>query len=288
MEVGRMGAIGRTTAALAKALAIATIFGASASPLLAADQTVRLPKHLQQGELVIGHAPANAQIEFNGRQLRVGPDGVFVFGLDRDAPAAARLNIRYAGGKTATQTFAVAKRQYHIEHVEGLPQKTVTPDPETAARIEREQALVAEARKRDDAREDFLRGFSLPVQGARISGVYGSQRIDNGTPKAPHMGLDMAVPEGTPIHAPAAGTVAFAQSDLVLTGGTVLIDHGYGLTSSFLHMSRLDVKAGDSIKAGQVIGAAGMTGRASGPHVHWGFNWFDVRLDPALLPKPAR
>ncbi len=275
---GRMGA----TVAFAFAIAATT------PALFAADQSVRLPKHLQQGELVIGHAPANTQIEFNGRQLRIGPDGVFVFGLDRDAPAAARLNIRYPGGKTATQTFAVAKRQYHIEHVEGLPQKTVTPDPETAARIEREQALVAEARKRDDAREDFLRGFSLPVQGARIRGVYGSQRVDNGTPKAPHMGLDMAVPEGTPIHAPAAGTVAFAQSDLVLTGGTVLIDHGYGLTSSFLHMSRLDVKAGDPIKPGQVIGAAGMTGRASGPHVHWGFNWFDVRLDPALLPKPAR
>ncbi len=251
-------------------------------------ESVRLPKHLQQGELVIGHAPANTHIEFNGHPLRVGADGVFVFGLDRDAPAAARLDIRYPDGKTATQTFAIAKRQYHIEHVEGLPQKTVTPDPETAARIEREQALVAEARKRDDAREDFLRGFSLPVQGARISGVYGSQRIDNGIPKAPHMGLDMAVPEGTPIHAPAGGVVAFAQSDLVLTGGTVLIDHGFGLTSSFLHMSRLDVKTGDTIKPGQVIGAAGMTGRASGPHVHWGFNWFDVRLDPALLPKPAR
>ena len=250
-------------------------------------ETLRLPKHLQQGELVIGHASPNAQIEFNGRQLRIGPDGVFVFGLDRDAPAAARLNIRHADGKTTTQTFAIAKRQYHIEHVEGLPQKTVTPDPETAARIEREQALVADARKRDDGREDFLRGFSLPVQGARISGVYGSQRVDNGTPKAPHMGLDMAVPEGTPIHAPAGGVVAFAQSDLVLTGGTVLIDHGFGLTSSFLHMSRLDVKAGDTIKPGQVIGAAGMTGRASGPHVHWGFNWLDVRLDPALLPKPA-
>ena len=287
VPAGRMGAIGGMAVVL-KLLAIASVLSAFASPLFAADQTVRLPKHLQQGELVIGHAPANAQIEFNGRQLRVGPDGVFVFGLDRDAPAAARLNIRYAGGKTATQTFAVTKRQYHIEHVEGLPQKTVTPDPETAARIEREQALVAEARKRDDGREDFLRGFALPVQGARISGVYGSQRIDNGTPKAPHMGLDMAVPEGTPIHAPAAGMVAFAQTDLVLTGGTVLIDHGFGLTSSFLHMSRLDVKAGDPIKAGQVIGAAGMTGRASGPHVHWGFNWFDVRLDPALLPKPAR
>jgi len=220
--------------------------------------------------------------------LHVARDGTFVFGLERDAPPTAELEVRYANGGTSTRTLKIAKREYHIERVEGLPQKTVTPDPETAARIEREQAIVAEARKRDDEREDFLRGFALPVAGARISGVYGSQRIDNGTPKAPHMGLDMAVPEGTPIHAPAAGIVTFAQPDLVLTGGTVLIDHGYGLTSSFLHMSRLDVKVGDRIERGKVIGAAGMTGRASGPHVHWGFNWFDMRLDPALLPKPAR
>ena len=275
----------RERAGVRVARGLAVLCAAFGASTFAAD--IRLPKHLQQGELVIGHAPPDTQIEFNGRQLRVGSDGVFVFGLERDAPAAARLNIRYANGKTATQTFAVAKRQYHVEKVEGLPQKTVTPDPETAERIAREQALVAEARKRDDGREDFLRGFSLPVQGARISGVYGSQRIDNGTPKAPHMGLDMAVAEGTPIHAPASGLVTFAQADLVLTGGTVLIDHGFGLTSSFAHMSRLDVKVGDGIKAGQVIGASGMTGRASGPHVHWGFNWLDVRLDPALLPKPA-
>jgi murein DD-endopeptidase MepM/ murein hydrolase activator NlpD len=211
-----------------------------------------------------------------------------VFGLDRDAPAIAALEIHYANGGTATRKLQIARREYHIERVEGLPQKTVTPDPETAARIEREQTAVAQARQRDDEREDFLRGFSLPVEGARISGVYGSQRIDNGTPKAPHMGLDLAVPEGTPIHAPAAGVVTFAQPDLVLTGGTVLIDHGFGASSSFLHMSRLDVKVGDRVERGTIIGAAGMTGRATGPHVHWGFNWFDVRVDPALLPKPTR
>ena len=251
-----------------------------------ADMSVRLPDHLQQGQLVIAHAAPGATIEFGGRSLRVGDDGTFVFGLDRDAPAKGTLQIRDATGHATTFSFSVAQREYKIEHVEGLPPKTVTPDPETAARIEREQARVAQARTRDDAREDFLHGFLLPVSDARISGVYGSQRIDNGTPKAPHMGLDMAVPAGTPVHAPAAGVVTFAEPDLVLTGGTVLIDHGFGLTSSFLHMSRLDVKAGDAIEAGQVIGAAGMTGRATGPHVHWGFNWFDVRLDPALLPKP--
>ena len=258
-----------------------------ALPAANARDRVEIPDHLQQGQLVIGHAPRGAKIEFGGRELHVGDDGVFVFGLDRDAPAQAALRVVHADGNTSELRFAVAKREYHIERVEGLPQKTVTPDPETAARIEREQARVAQARTRDDAREDFLHGFTLPVTGARISGVYGSQRIDNGIAKAPHMGLHMAVPQGTPIHAPAAGIVTFAEPDLVLTGGTVLIDHGFGLSSSFLHMSRLDVKTGDVIRRGQVIGAAGMTGRATGPHVHWGFNWFDMRLDPALLPKPA-
>jgi murein DD-endopeptidase MepM/ murein hydrolase activator NlpD len=256
--------------------------------VFAAEPSLHLPAHLQQGQLVIGRAAAGTQIEFAGRKLHVGPDGTFALGLDRDAPSSVALEIRYADGTKGTHRLQITKRTYHVERVEGLPQKTVTPDPETAARIEREQAAVADARKRDDAREDFLHGFALPVQGARISGVYGSQRIDNGTPKAPHMGLDLAVPEGTPIQAPAAGVVTFAEPDLVLTGGTVLIDHGYGLTSSFLHMSRLDVKVGEHIERGKVIGAAGMTGRASGPHVHWGFNWFDVRLDPALLPKPSR
>jgi murein DD-endopeptidase MepM/ murein hydrolase activator NlpD len=269
-------------------VALALLCGTIATfPLFATDRQLQLPQHLEQGQLVIGHAPAGAVIEFAGHRLRVSADGVFVFGLDRDAPASVLLNIRYSDGKSQHLKLNVDKREYHIERVDGLPQKTVTPDPETAKRIEREQVRVAEARKRDDAREDFVHGFALPVQGARISGVYGSQRVDNGTPKAPHFGLDMAVPEGTPVHAPAAGVVTFAEPDLVLTGGTVLIDHGFGLTSSLLHMSRIDVKVGDHIAPGQVIGASGMTGRATGPHVHWGFNWFETRLDPALLPKPT-
>ncbi len=253
---------------------------------LGADDGIEIPSNLQQGQLVIGHAAPGCRIAFNGRDLHVAQDGVFVFGLDREAPPTVSLSVDCAHGIAGTKTLQVAKREYQIERVEGLPPKTVTPDPETAKRIEEEQARVADARKRDDAREDFTHGFALPVQGARISGVYGSQRIDNGVPKSPHMGLDMAVPEGTPIHAPAAGIVTFAEPDLVLTGGTVLIDHGFGLTSSFLHMSRLDVNVGQRISRGDVIGAAGKTGRATGPHVHWGFNWFDVRLDPALLPKP--
>ena len=269
--------------ALLACLSIAAFY----RPLFAADRDLRVPDHLQQGQLVIGHAPRGAIIEYLGRRLLIGADGVFVFGLDRDTPAQIKLHVRYANGKAQDEMLAVAKREYHVERVEGLPQKTVTPDPATAKRIRLEQARVAEARHRDDAREDFLAGFTLPVEDARISGVYGSQRIDNGVIMATHAGLDMAVPTGTPVHAPAAGVITFAESDLFLTGGTVLLDHGHGLTSSFLHMSRVDVKPGEKIGAGQVIGLSGATGRATGPHVHWGFNWFDVRLDPALLPKPA-
>lgn len=271
----------------AKALLVCMSIAAFNQLLFAADRDLRVPDHLQQGQLVIGHAPHGAVIEYLGRRLLIGTDGVFVFGLDRDAPAQIKLHVRYANGKAQDEPFAVAKREYHVERVEGLPQKTVTPDPATARRIRLEQARVAEARHRDDPREDFLAGFTLPVEDARISGVYGSQRIDNGVVMATHAGLDMAVPTGTPVHAPAAGVITFAESDLFLTGGTVLLDHGHGLTSSFLHMSRVDVKPGEKIRAGQVIGLSGATGRATGPHVHWGFNWFDVRLDPALLPKPS-
>lgn len=257
------------------------IDGASAASVA----TLELPQHIEQGQLVIAKAPPGTRVEIDGRALRVGADGRFVFGVGRDAPDTVMLHLFHADGREETVTIAVEQRRYKIERVDGLPQHTVTPNPEIAARIAREQAGVVAARERDDDREDFLGGFTRPVSGARISGVYGGQRIDNGTPKSPHMGLDMAVPTGTPIHAPAPGIVSFAKTDLVLTGGTVLIDHGFGLDSSFLHMSRVDVKVGDRVERGEIIGAAGATGRASGPHVHWGFNWFDVRLDPALLPE---
>lgn len=195
-----------------------------------------------------------------------------------------RLQITHADGRRESHALPVRTRDWRIERVDGVPQQTVTPDPEIAARIAREQAEVASARARDDARSDFAAGFQWPLRG-RISGVYGSQRIYNGTPRSPHSGLDVAAPTGTPLRAPAPGLVTFARPDLYLTGGTVLVDHGHGVSSNFLHLSRLDVKVGDRVEAGQVIGAVGATGRATGPHMHWGMNWFDVRVDPQpLLP----
>lgn len=243
-----------------------------------------LPATVQQGQLVIGRATVGSQVTVGERTTRVDNEGRFVFGIERDAPESLIVAIRRPDGSTERHQIAVTQRQYRIERVDGLPQHTVTPNPELARRIAEEQARVADARRRDDDRDDYAGGFDRPAQG-RISGVYGSQRIDNGVPKSPHYGLDIAVPTGTPVKAPAAGIVSFAAPDLILTGGTVLIDHGHGLTSSFLHLSRIDVKVGDRVERGEVFAKAGATGRASGPHVHWGFNWFDMRLDPALLPK---
>jgi len=253
----------------------------SGTPAFAAAKS--LPENAQQGQLIAATTTPGSTVLVGEREVRVGADGRYVFGIERDAPEQLTITIRHADGKSERHRIAVVQRDYKIERVDGLPQHTVTPDPELAKRIAEEQARVADARKRDDDRNDYLSGFVRPAQG-RISGVYGSQRIDNGVAKSPHYGLDIAVPTGTPVKAPAAGVVTFAATSLVLTGGTVLIDHGHGLTSSFLHLSRIDVNVGDRVSQGDVFAAAGATGRASGPHVHWGFNWFDVRLDPALLP----
>jgi len=252
----------------------------------AADRELQLPDTLQQGQLVVGHAPKGAKIEFEGHRVLVGADGVFVFGIGRDAPAEAKLHIRYSNGKANDVPIKIAKREYETEHVDGLPQQTVTPNPELVKRIERERARVAETRRRNDPREDFELGFIDPVENARISGLWGRQRVDNGKPMSPHFGLDFAVPMGTPIHATAPGVVTLAEMGMVLNGGIVVLDHGHGVSTTTIHMSRVDVKAGQKVKQGDIVGLAGATGRASGPHVHWAANWFDVPIDPALLPKP--
>lgn len=242
-----------------------------------------LPERLPQGGVAIVQLAEGERAVLDGRALKVSPDGWAVFGAGREARGSMRFERIDRSGTRHPHTIRIVPRDFRIERVNGLPQQTVTPDPAIAERIAREQAAVAKARERDDDRTQFAEGFVRPIEGGRISGVYGSQRILNGEPRAPHMGLDIAVPTGTPILAPAGGIVSFVAPDLFLTGGTVLLDHGHGLSSSFLHLSRIDVREGQRIERGETIGAVGATGRASGPHLHWGLNWFDVRLDPALL-----
>ena len=257
------------------------LLGHAAAP----DRHTEVPDSVSQGALVVGVTEPRSRVEYSGRRLRVDADGRFAFGVGRDERGPLRLTVTWFDGATETINLAVTARDWPIEHVSGVPPQTVDPPPEIAARIAREQAAVAAARARDDARSDFATGFVWPVQG-RISGRFGSARSYNGKPGTPHSGTDVAAREGTALNAPAAGVVSFAAADLYLTGGTVLLDHGHGVSSVFLHLSRIDVKPGQRVAQGDVLGAVGATGRATGPHMHWGLNWFDVRLDPQLVAPP--
>lgn len=246
-----------------------------------------LPERESQGALVIGSTHPAATVTIAGRNVRVAPDGSFVFGIGRDASGDVVVAVQQPGTSMIEHRIVVMPRDWPIERIVGVPPATVNPPPEIAARIAREQVQVARARERDDAREDYAQHFIWPVHG-RISGRFGNQRIymladGSGSPKSPHSGMDIAAAQGTPVKAPAAGVITFAAPDLYLTGGTVLLDHGHGVSSNFLHLSRIDVKVGERVEQGQVIGTVGATGRATGPHLHWGMNWFDVRVDPLLV-----
>ncbi len=265
------------------AVALAALASSNAC---AAGGQAQFPTSVSQGALVIGTLPPGAHARYGGRDLSITPDNHVAFGVGRDEAGPVGVDVLERDGRHDRVEIAVTPRDWPIERVEGVPPETVEPPPAIAERIKREQARVVAARDRDDARTDFLETFHWPVEG-RISGRFGNQRIyvvkGKDVPKSPHSGMDIAVPQGTPVKAPAAGVVTFADPDLYLTGGTILLDHGHGVSSNFLHLSRIDVKVGERIEQGQVIGAAGMTGRATGPHLHWGMNWFDVRLDPLLL-----
>lgn len=247
--------------------------------------SLELRGSLEQGALLIGRAPPGSRVALDGRPVRATADGLFAIGFDRDAGPEARLRIEAPGGRSRTEVLKIKPREYAIQRVTGVPQRTVEPPPEQLERIRREQKLVEQARATDSDREDFAGGFEWPLQGP-ISGVYGSQRIYNGKPGRPHFGVDVAAAVGTQVRAPAAATVVLAEPDLFFSGGTLIMDHGYGVSSTFMHLSRVLVKNGEQVKAGQVVAEVGATGRATGPHLDWRINWFDVRLDPQTVVKP--
>ena len=252
---------------------------ATATP--AVDRRIVFPGSVQQGALVIGKVPAGSSVSHDGHGLKVTPYGTVAFGVARTQAGPVSVEVTRPDGSRETASIAVTPRDWPIERVDGVPGKTVNPPPAIAKRIAREQAAVTAARTRDDARTGFAQDFIWPVRG-RISGRFGNQRIYNGTPGSAHSGMDIAAASGTLVKAPADGLVTFAD-DLYLTGGTILLDHGHGVSSNFLHLSRMDVAVGDSVKQGEVIGLVGATGRATGPHLHWGMNWLTVRIDPLLM-----
>lgn len=257
-------------------------FSLLALPAFADSDGNVFPARASQGALVIGKLGKGCSARYDDRALLATPYGSVVFGIGRDKTGHVSIELTNANGSKRDIPITVIERDFPTEYVTGVPPKTVKPPPEIAARIAREQARVAAARERDDDRADFAEKFIWPVRG-RISGRFGNQRVYNGTPGSGHSGMDIAVATGTPVKAPASGIISFADPDLYLTGGTVLLDHGHGVSSNFLHLSRIDAKLGDRIEQGQVFAAAGSSGRATGPHLHWGMSWFDVRVDPLLL-----
>ena len=264
-------------------LGLALLLLLLAAPLRAGQLT--LEGSLQQGGLVIGATTPGASVTLDGKAVRVSPDGRFLLGFGRDAPPEAEFQVSFPAGGNEVRLLTVAQRAYDIQRIDGLPPKMVTPPAEVLARIQRENAQIAEARAIDRPEALFERGFRWPAVG-RISGVYGSQRVLNGEPRRPHYGIDIAAPEGTEVVAPSDGVVTLAETDLYYTGGTIILDHGHGLSSAFLHMKAVEVAPGERVKQGQRIGSVGATGRSTGPHLDWRINWFSERLDPALLVGP--
>lgn len=235
------------------------------------------------GALLIGQTVPGVDVFLGERALAQTPDGHFVLGFGRDESGRKALTLRgkdqYGNRQEETHEFVLRAREWRMQRVEGVPQETVTPPPERLERIRKEGALVAAARRVSSSRRDFLTPFVWPATGP-ITGVYGSQRVYNGEPKNPHYGVDIAGPKGAPVIAPAGGKVTLVHPDMFYSGGTLLIDHGYGISSTFIHLSKVLVKEGQEVKRGELVGEIGASGRATGPHLDWRMNWFKERLDP--------
>ena len=250
-------------------------------PMVSAT-ALELNGELSQGALIIGTTVPGSQVLVDGAAVSVDSErGVFVFGISRDA-TAVELVVIGPDGVRERREVAISPRGYDIERIDGLPASKVTPSDADLARIRREGAQIFEARARDGGEVWFADGFQWPVTG-RISGRYGNQRILNGEPRSPHLGVDIAAPTGTPVVATAVGRVSLAEGDLFYTGGTVVLDHGHGITSIYSHLYEVRVVVGDMVVQGDVVGTVGASGRATGPHLDWRINWFQTRLDPELI-----
>ncbi len=238
-----------------------------------------------QGGLIFGQAAPGSDITLDGVPVVVSENGKFVIGFGRDETGTRKLEVTLPNGDVQSESLEVKTREYAIERVDGLPPATVTPDPESAARIKEDAQMVATARLHRERPAYYANGFRWPAKG-RISGVYGSQRVLNGEPRRPHFGLDIAAPEGTAVYAPADGLITMTHPDMYFSGGTIILDHGQGLSSTFLHLSEILTEAGAFVKQGDLIARIGATGRASGPHLDWRMNWMDRRVDPQPLLPP--
>ena len=234
-----------------------------------------------QGHFIIGKTDPSAVIQIDKKDIKVSKDGYFVFGLDRDRKFDI-LITKTVNGKKEIITKKVLKRKYRIQRIDGLPENKVTPPESVYKRIREENNKIGEARAINSNLTFFKDQFIMPVEGI-ISGVYGSQRILNGKPKWPHYGIDIAANQGTLIRSSASGKVTMAENDLYYTGGTIIMDHGHGISTIYSHLESVMVSVGDEINQGDIIGTVGSTGRSTGPHLDFRVNWFQTRLDPMSL-----
>ena len=235
-----------------------------------------------QGHFIIGKTEPGTRVSIDKKEVRVTNDGYFVFGLSRDRKYDVVIALNKDGNKKNI-VKKIQKRKYNIQRIDGLDEKKVTPPEEVYERIKKENKLISDVRSKDSNLTFFKNKFNLPIEHAIITGVYGSQRILNGKPKWPHYGLDFAADEGTKIKAMIDGTVTMVQPDLYYTGGTLIFDHGHGISTLYMHMKKIFVKEGQKVKQGDVIGTVGSTGRATVPHLDVRLNWFHVRLDPETV-----
>ncbi len=231
-----------------------------------------------QGHFILGKTDPGSKVFIDKKIVKVSKDGYFVFGLDRDRKYDIVINIKNTDSNNRI-VKKVLKRKYNIQRIDGLDEKKVTPPEEVYKRIKEENNLIGEARAKNSDLEYFKNQFIMPVNGI-ISGVYGSQRILNGKPKWPHYGIDIAAKKGTKIKSSGTGIVTMAEDDLYYTGGTIIMDHGHGISTIYSHLESLMVKVGDEIDQGDIIGTVGSTGRSTGPHLDFRINWFQTRLDP--------
>ena len=244
------------------------------------SHAVEFKGDFKQGSFILGKTDPNSKVLIDNREVRVTNDGYFAFGLDRDRKNNVIIKIKNKEDIKLIEK-KVFKRKYKIQRIDGLPPKQVTPPPEVYERIKKDNILIGKARSIDSKLIFFKEKFIYPIDKYIITGVYGSQRILNGKPRRPHYGIDFHAPEGTPVKSMMSGIVTLVEKDMYFTGGTIIFDHGHGISTLYMH--DINVKKGQKVKKGQIVGTLGQSGRATGPHLDIRLNWFNIKLDPMTI-----
>ena len=285
MKPSSFAIIARYFCLLFSAILIATVIaGTGAVSAASINGALVLDGTASEGGLITARTDPGNQVKIDGAAIPVTPEGLFLVGFHHQSDDLVTIEIRTSDGTLYHTGLAAEQREYDVQRIDGIAPKMVTPPPEVIARIKADSKAVREARTKSAPLGDFTDGFNWPVTG-RISGVFGSQRILNGQPRQPHYGIDIAAPQGTPVLAPASGKVTLVM-DLYFSGWTILLAHGLGLNSSFLHLDRAVVSVGDTVQRGTVLGWVGSSGRSTGPHLDWRLDWMGRRLDAALIAGP--